>query len=1046
MFSCSECGRELPTGKLEGLCPRCLLESGLCILRDSSGGESGGNILEPVLRKFGDYDLLEEVARGGMGVVYRARQRSLDRIVAIKLLLRGPDAEPDFIRRLRAEAMTAAGLRHPNIVTIHEVGFEQDEAFLAMDFIAGPNLAQRIRSEPLPVRAAARYLAAIAEAIHYAHERGVLHRDLKPSNILIDADDQPQVTDFGLAKRLDGNMSLTRSGQVIGSPNYMPPEQASASRHHVGRGSDVYSLGAMLYHMVAGRPPIVGEELTQTLDRVLNHDPVAPSLLNPGVPRDLDTICLKCLEKEPSRRYGSARDLAEELRRFLGDTPIRARPIGLTGKVGRWCRRNPLLAFTLTTATLLVLFVAIASPIAAFRLQSASRKLEQIVYATRIHRANEALKADNVTVARAALNAISESPYQRELRGWEWRHLNERCRSDDMAVLRGHQAPLATVKFSPDDRWLASLGEDGVLKVWDAVETREIASWVAHSPTKNQDLHPWTPMHSLAFSPDGKRLATGGPDGWVRIWDFTSRRELLALESDPGAITALDFSPDGSLVATGSIGSKIRVWRISGHRPELLGNWLHLAPVQGLRFLADGKQLIAAGPRHLARWGIADLQRPQWLGPELGGAESLAISPDGKWMVSPANDSDRLKVWRLPEFEPAGELPAAAMAGSKLAFAADATLLAGSGSNGNITVFDLLSRRVITVLHGHEEGTTGLSFANQGRRLVTANIDGTVRLWSVDDPDPRDSKLRHGTKVQAIHFLSGSSRFITVGQDRIPDPVAKTARIQTLIKLWDTQTHAILAVATNAGAPVHNFGAVSPDDQFVAVNEQYSVEGASVDTVRFLALPSLDTLTPASIPGTTPAFVSISGDLVYAEGRQLLRRTSLGSAPDRLGVSESAIAKIAVSPDGLTAVTRDESRPTRLSFWDLQGLSGPIQVEEHTGAVESLAISRDGRFLASAGWDRTVGVWDLRSRRLLGRLRGHRGDVNCVAISPDVGTLASGSEDGTVRLWDLRTLAEMAVLPAHSAGVMALAFSPDGEWMACGSWDGSVLLWHAPSL
>src|SRR5207247_5412277 len=242
---------------------------------------------------FGDYELLEEIALGGMCIVYRARQVSLDRIVAVKMLLAGASAGKDFIQRFRTEAAAAASLQHVNIVAIHEVGFAAGQHFFAMDYVEGLTLAQLVAKGPLPARQAAAYLKAIAEAIHFAHERNVLHRDLKPSNVLIDsATDQPRVTDFGLAKRLEAETEITLSGQVLGSPNYMSPEQAVAKRGTVGKHSDVYSLGAIFYHLLAGRPPFQGETLTDVLQQVMNEDPLAPHLFMPRVPADLETICL----------------------------------------------------------------------------------------------------------------------------------------------------------------------------------------------------------------------------------------------------------------------------------------------------------------------------------------------------------------------------------------------------------------------------------------------------------------------------------------------------------------------------------------------------------------------------------------------------------------------------------------------------------------------------------------------------------------------------------------------------------------------------------
>jgi tetratricopeptide (TPR) repeat protein len=319
---------------------------------------------------FGDYELLEEIARGGMGVVYRARQVRLNRQVAIKMILGGHLASTTELARFRAEAETAARLQHPNIVAIHEVGDYAGQPFFSMDLVAGRNLAHLVRDRSLGARRAASYLKTIAEAVHYAHSRGVLHRDLKPSNILIDESDQPRITDFGLAKRLessalsDPHSPITLSGQVLGSPSFIPPEQAAGRKDAIGPASDVYSLGAVLYHCLTGRPPFMAETVTGTLRLVAEQPAVPPRLLNAGVPRDLETICLKCLEKEPRRRYATALELAEELGRFLQGEPIQARPAGPAEKVGRWCLRKPALA----TALLLLLLVAIGSPLAAYRI------------------------------------------------------------------------------------------------------------------------------------------------------------------------------------------------------------------------------------------------------------------------------------------------------------------------------------------------------------------------------------------------------------------------------------------------------------------------------------------------------------------------------------------------------------------------------------------------------------------------------------------------------------------------------------------------------
>ncbi|MGD9853800.1 MAG: protein kinase [Planctomycetaceae bacterium] len=299
---------------------------------------------EPLPRTFGNYELLEEVARGGMGVVYRARQVRLNRTVALKTIRSADSASPEEVERFLIEAQAAASLQHPHIVAIHEIGECEGRHYFSMDFVEGTSLAERIRDHPLPPRQAAQYVRQAAAAIQYAHMRGVVHRDIKPSNILIDPFDQPRITDFGLAKRLDADSELTGTGAVLGTASYMPPEQASGNPRLIAPACDVYALGATLYALLTGGPPFRAETTIETLIQVLHAECVQPRLLNPGVPVDLETICLKCLEKEPTRRYASAQALAEDLQRFLDHQPIHARPASRTQRTWRWCRRNPAVA------------------------------------------------------------------------------------------------------------------------------------------------------------------------------------------------------------------------------------------------------------------------------------------------------------------------------------------------------------------------------------------------------------------------------------------------------------------------------------------------------------------------------------------------------------------------------------------------------------------------------------------------------------------------------------------------------------------------------
>jgi serine/threonine protein kinase len=318
-----------------------------------------------------------------MGVIYKARQVSLDRVVAVKMILSGQFASAAEMQRFRVEARATAALQHPGIVAIHEVGEHEGLLYFSMDFIDGRNLAHLIRDGPWSAARAAQCVRDVAEAIHYAHQHGVLHRDLKPSNVLIDSEGKPRVTDFGLAKRLSDsngeakNTELTVSGQVLGSPNFMPPEQAAGKHRDLTPASDVYSLGALLYHVLTGRPPFLADSIPATLRLVAETEPVAPRLLAPNVPRDLETICLKCLAKDPKRRYAAAQDLAEELGRFLRDEPILARPVGKTARLWRWCRHKPVLVGLITSTALLLLAVIVALPVAALRINQLKNRVDE---------------------------------------------------------------------------------------------------------------------------------------------------------------------------------------------------------------------------------------------------------------------------------------------------------------------------------------------------------------------------------------------------------------------------------------------------------------------------------------------------------------------------------------------------------------------------------------------------------------------------------------------------------------------------------------------
>ena len=557
---CPRCGTLLFRESAAGLCPKCLGSLGFGFGPDSesNGATEGGSRLQ----RLGDYELIEEIARGGMGVVYKARQVSLNRTVAVKVVLHGPFSSPEFVKRFRTEAAVVAGLQHPNIVAIHEVGQMGDEHYFSMDYIEGKNLAELVQENPLPARRAAEYLKTIAEAVQYAHQCGVVHRDLKPSNVLVDTFDQPRVTDFGLAKLIGEDAELTTTGQVLGSPSYISPEQAAGKLAESGPRSDIYSLGAILYHLVTGRPPFQGATLPEILTQVENSEPVAPRRLNPSVPEDLQTICLKCLNKEPAHRYSTAREFAGDLERFLANEPIRARPVGLAGRLVRWCKRKPALATMLGVCCLLFVAIAIGSPIVLWRINreriaaETARKLEtasrvraeeaeqqtqQQLYAALFEQARAIVLIDEMGHRIRALDALRRAAA-----------ISNRAelRREVLAALM-----LPDLEFEKSLPWDDSFTLRSLDPSFERVALCRNGGDVEIRSTHDQNLITTLPAatrlpvyNATEWSPDGKYLAVkrdrdnGGLRADWEIWDVAQSQRLLWLRDIVQSTVSFDVS------------------------------------------------------------------------------------------------------------------------------------------------------------------------------------------------------------------------------------------------------------------------------------------------------------------------------------------------------------------------------------------------------------------------------------------------------------------------------------------------------------------------
>ncbi|MCU0708534.1 MAG: serine/threonine protein kinase, partial [Pirellula sp.] len=433
-----------------------------------SVGERKSTQTTPFIKYFGDYELLEVIARGGMGVVYRARQTTLNRIVALKMILSAEFASSEEVERFYSEAQAAALLDHPGIVPIYEVGEYEGKHFYSMTYVEGESLASKTSTIPLSPKEAAGIVKEVAMAVEYAHQKGIIHRDIKPSNILIDIQGRPRVTDFGLAKRLTGESGLTVTGQVLGTPSYMPPEQASGRINAVGPAADVYAMGAVLYSITTGRPPFQSASSVDTLRQVVDQEPVSPRQLNPSLPIDLETIILKCLEKSVPRRYPSAQSLSDELGRFLEGKPIEARPIRRIAKAWRWCRRSPVIASLIASLILVLLSgIGVSTYFAWKERQRATseslarnneKKMRELaernernakeseesarraLYTARINLAQSAFDDNKMSRTLRLLEDIRADvkPGGSDNRSYEWYHLWQECYRGHRFTLRGH--------------------------------------------------------------------------------------------------------------------------------------------------------------------------------------------------------------------------------------------------------------------------------------------------------------------------------------------------------------------------------------------------------------------------------------------------------------------------------------------------------------------------------------------------------------------------------------------------------------------------------
>jgi WD40 repeat protein len=977
------------------------------------------------------YEILEELGRGGMGVVYRARQVELNRVVALKMILSGLYAGAQELIRFRAEAQAIARLRHPHIIQVHEVG-EADVGgnvrvpFFSLEFCPGGSLDRKLAGTPLSPREAASLVEKLARAMQLAHEYQVLHRDLKPANVLLAEDGEPRITDFGLAKRLD-EVGPTRSEALLGTPGYMAPEQAAGKIKELGPAADIYALGAILYECLTGRAPFKAATVMETLQQAQTDDPVPPSQLQKKVHRDLETICLKCLRKDPAQRYASAAELAEDLRRFQAFESIRARPVSRVERVAKWTRRRPAAAALIAVSVLAV--VALLGGAAYFTDQLRAQRNEALGLADRAKAGEiEAIKAKKRALegeasalrekeiaekerrvadqersrARSQLDRARRNLFtaqliragavlEREpdealkllhdydacpidLRDFTWGLYARRAQRDRL-TLEGHLGPVHAIALSPDGKTLASAGADKTIKLWDLATGKEPRTLLGH---KREVL-------ALAFSPDGKTLASGGEDRTVRLWDLASDREPISLPESRGEIRVLAFSPDSKTLAYGGGWRVFKLWDVSGRKEQatLDGG----ARIGSLAFSPDGKTLASASgvnDKIVSLWDLSTYKLHAKLKGHTSSVSSVVFSPDGKVLAS--SGYREIKLWNvatnkeLDTFRPGDVV-------KSLSFSADGKSLAGAEGSA-IRVWDL-ARREALVLRGHRSSVASVCFRGDSRWLASGSDDGTARLW---DLSPNQECLA----------LSGHPGPVTDAAFSPDGKLLASAAADRTVRLWDMAKGQVRFTLQGHTGQVNcvRFG---PDGQWLisgGAEEQFGASGS--------------------------------------QGAVRLWWVKDGKERALLGEHKLPVTAVAIHPDGKTAVSASADGAVKL--WNVTDERELLLLQGHRGPVLAVCFSPDGKTLASAGKDGIVKLWGPSTGKERMALKGHTGQVNALAFRPDGKELASGSADGTIRLWDLST-GQARVTLVRAGNVTSVAFSPDGATLVSGD-GGAIKLWE----